>query len=170
MPTATTVFGVWMVSGKARTKKPSVDEILAVDPKNARDAVHAMWERMSGRDEDDLTDSEALVKLVVDFEMELQDGGFSQFFHHQGYNAKELATALSEIAAHNVLSMLKKAMSVFPQGDVPRDEDEVERLLEQVDGEDEMWEELDQDYQEMHDQELGQCLLTFMLDNRADFS
>lgn len=147
----------------------SLDELLAFDEDRAAEAVSIMWSRLEEKNEESLNDSEELFLLVRRFLANLDDDGFAYFFTTQGARAKELATALTEIGAMTMHLTLRRAMTVFPGADVPTEEDEVERLLELVDGEDELWEELDQDYQETRPDEVEKCLLTFMSDNRRDF-
>ena len=68
-------------------------------------------------------------------EMEVNNGGFSQFFYNSSGNlSSELVHAFTEIGAMNTVEICKKALEAFGR-DIPIDRDERQDMLEEVESE-----------------------------------
>jgi len=66
-------------------------------------------------------DSRTVVDLVLEFEDEVNNGGFHQFFNNSsGDNTAETVLALEEIGASVMADILKRAASRFPNGFPPK--------------------------------------------------
>lgn len=74
-----------------------------------------------------LTPAEKLVVALGDFEAELNNGGFEQFFINSAGNyAADVLRALKKIGARKAARFVADAFSVFPDGKVPTDRTERE--------------------------------------------
>lgn len=76
-----------------------------------------------------LSAPERVLYITQSLEMEVNNGGFSQFFfNHSGDLANEVVDAFTEIGAIKTAEICKKAVSVYGEN-VPADRDEREELL-----------------------------------------
>lgn len=86
-------------------------------------------------------------ELIDTLEMEVNNGGFDQyFFNSTGDSAKEAAEALEAIGAHNMAAIVKRAIAKFPGGEVPADRNARQAVLEEISPEREAFEELDAEF------------------------
>ena len=68
---------------------------------------------------------EETANLVREFEDEINNGGFHQFFNNSsGDNSAETAIALETIGAPATADIAKRAIARFPDGAVPRNRSE----------------------------------------------
>lgn len=85
-----------------------------------------------GKDVEKLNYEQRVIYITQELEMEVNNGGFDQFFYNSGGNvANELMWAFGEIGATKTMEICKKAVSIF--GDkVPEDREEREEALDSL--------------------------------------
>lgn len=72
-----------------------------------------------------LSDAEKFVYCIDSLSREMENGGFTQLFHHDsGALIEDMLQALENIRAKNTHSVVRQIVDFFPDGNVPRDEDE----------------------------------------------
>jgi len=97
-------------------------------------------------------DKKLVEELVNDLEMEINNGGFDQFFFNStGDRAHETIDALLAIKASHTADILKSAVDKFPNGTVPTDRGERQTLLEGVSPDSEAFEIEDKKFLEYKD-------------------
>lgn len=80
-----------------------------------------------------LTEPERTVYLVWRFTHELDNGGVDAFFYNaSGRYAEQTVDALHSIAAPALAELLEEANELFPDGDVPADQDERTDALDEI--------------------------------------
>lgn len=113
-----------------------------------------------------------LVFLVSCFDGEVHNGGFDQlFFNSLGDHCQEIEACLEVIGAIISRELLCKAMSFFPEGFVPQDRAERQRVWMPLAEEDEISKslnELDQQFYKYEDN-IGGKLLLYMESNPYAF-
>jgi len=95
-----------------------------------------------------LTLSEKNYIYIEELVNEVNNGGFDQyFFNSYGNNTMEAINALEIIGSKIVLNIFKKAVNKFPNGIVPKDRNERQKILLEINNNDEeLWNELDQEF------------------------
>jgi hypothetical protein len=138
---------------------PDLEQAFAMEREDM--AVTKIWMYLSKFVEDDpelntFTQPQRYVLVVEDFEAEINNGGFDQYFvNSAGNHAMTCVKALEEIGADDALDLLKQAIAVFPEGKVPADREERFALLEKIWEKQESeeapgaWEHLDNRYYEI---------------------
>lgn len=98
-----------------------VNSIL--NSKNRDEVVYEVYEYISSKSiNKKLNESQRVVLLIENMQMEINNGGFSQFYlNSTGNYAHETFEALKEIGAIKASEVIRKANSEFPQGKVPKD-------------------------------------------------
>lgn len=85
--------------------------------------------------------------LAFSFDGEIQNGGFYQFFYNSSGKYTYLTVdALHTIGAFDAEKLLKEAVALFPDGNVPEDDDLRSQILDQITDEDVDFSELDSEY------------------------
>lgn len=158
-------------------KDPDIDEIWKMQDKT--DFVVAMCgyiARKCGYDDnmESLNDEERVFYVAQLLEMEVNNGGFAQFFFNSsGMFANELVASFEKIGAKKTAEICEKAISIY--GDtVPLDREEREAvLLSDDEAEEERIEavlsECDAAFYEYED-DLVELSYQFILNNKAAFS
>jgi len=83
-----------------------------------------------------LTDAEKTVFCIDGLLREMENGGFSQFFHHEvGALALDTLEALERIKARDCHSLLDKLVDMFPERVIPADEDDRIDVFDQIESE-----------------------------------
>ena len=104
---------------------------------NPDDFVIALMEHLEqktqyGRDLSVLTPAERAVYITQTLEMEVNNGGFSQFFYNSsGDYANELVSAFHAIGANATANICLRAVSVFGR-DIPVDRFEREEMMDEL--------------------------------------
>ena len=100
-----------------------------------------------------LNEYERVFFVTQQLEMEVNNGGFSQFFYNfSGDFAHELVHAFTEIGAKKTVEICKKSLGVFPQ-DLPVDVDERQEMLEEMESDEieEIFNACDDEFYEYED-------------------
>ncbi|GHT34296.1 hypothetical protein FACS189434_10190 [Bacteroidia bacterium] len=99
------------------------------------------------------------------FEMEINNGGFSQYFLNNGQYAHETVHSLKAIGAEKTADLLQKAINKFPKSKVPKDWDERCNRLEKIeDKDDEIWDKFDDKFYDYEDN-LNELNLNYIREN-----
>lgn len=123
------------IAGKAdisTIKIPSIDEIWQIQDET--DFTVAMSQYIAqkcsyGDNMENLNDKERVFYITQSLEMEVNNGGFAQFFFNSsGMFANELVAAFEAIGAKKTSEICKKAISIYGD-EVPTDRDKREELL-----------------------------------------
>jgi hypothetical protein len=114
------------------TMRRAIDAILAQDREELSiiDLHNRISAKIRAKGYERLTRGERLVDAVNWLDMEVNNGGFDQYFTNtSGDHALETVGYLREIGAEHTAGLLQKAMSVFPDATPPRDQMERGYLL-----------------------------------------
>ncbi len=101
-----------------------------------------------------LTEAQKNFYLNQLFEMEVNNGGLSQYFFNTGQYAHETVSSLKEIGAQKTEEILQRAINKFPKAIVPKD--------------DELWDELEDEFYEYGDN-LNELNLAYIQQNIDQF-
>ena len=138
---------------------PDLEQVFAMEREDM--AASRIWMFLSKFVEDDpelktFTQPQRYVLVVEDFEAEINNGGFDQYFvNSAGDHAHLCLSALEAIGASDALDLLKQAVAVFPDGKAPSDREErftvLEKIWEKQENEDApgAWGHLDKRYYEL---------------------
>ncbi|MBN1412111.1 MAG: DMP19 family protein [Spirochaetales bacterium] len=117
-----------------------------------------------------LSNPERDIVLIEEWEREVNNGGFNQLFYNTtGNYSLEILEALKKIGSTGFSNIFEKAISVFPEKDVPKDRDARKKLLLKIEEKAErVWEHLDQEFNK-HDEDIYRLMVQYINDNIADF-
>lgn len=117
-----------------------------------------------------LTEPERILFVVCGVEMEVNNGGFAQyFFNSSGNFANETVAAFQMIGASKTAEICRRANSVFGE-EVPVDWNEREEALNQLPDEvDEILENCDNDFFE-YEEDIRALLYEYVLKHKSEFS
>ena len=114
---------------------------------------------------------ERVFYITQSLEMEVNNGGFSQFFYNSSGNlSNELVHAFTEIGAEATAAICKRALDAFGQ-ELPPDQDERQQLLDELESDeiDEILEECDNAFYNYED-DLNSLNHAYVLKNKACFA
>lgn len=117
-----------------------------------------------------LSPAEKVFFLVQELEMEVNNGGFSQyFFNSSGRFCLDAPAALREIGAAYTAQLVEQALGLFG-ADLPHDPDALAEALDEriTDEIDEQLNELDNDFYEYKD-DLGGLTYNYIMAHKNDF-
>lgn len=140
------------------------------------DFVIAMTEHLDnktqyGDDMSVLSEPERIFYITQTLEMEVNNGGFSQFFYNSSGNfSNELVSAFTAIGADATAAICQKAVAAFDR-DIPVDRDEREEMLDELESEeiDEILEECDGAFYDYEDN-LNELNYNFVMKNKESFT
>ena len=123
-----------------------------------------------GDDLSGLSRPERIFYVVQMVEMEVNNGGFSQFFSNSsGDFSNEIVDAFTEIGADATAGICRKAIGVFGR-EIPADQDERDEMLEELESDeiDEILEECDSAFYEYEDN-LNELNYNYVMKNKQYF-
>ena len=143
---------------------------------DTNDFVVAMTEHLDnktqyGEDMSLLSEAERIFYITQTLEMEVNNGGFSQFFYNSSGNfSNELVGAFTAIGANATAAICQKAISAFGR-DIPVDRDEREEMLDELESDefDEILEECDNAFYDYEDN-LNELNYNFVMKNKEFFN
>lgn len=143
---------------------------------DADDFVIALMEHLEnktqyGDDMSCLSEAERVFYITQSLEMEVNNGGFSQFFYNSsGSFSNELVSAFTAIGANATAAICQKAISAFGR-EIPVDRDERQDMLDELECEeiDEILEECDDDFYNYEDN-LNELNYNFVIKNKESFT
>ena len=117
-----------------------------------------------------LTESQKQLFFIQEFEREMNNGGFKQYFtNSSGDNAQETVVALNLIGAKSMAKILQKAIDKFPNKKAPKERDERENIVEKMEEKnDEIWEKLEEKFYE-YPYNLNELNIVYIKQNKQDF-
>ena len=142
---------------------------------DTNDFVVAMTEHLDnktqyGEDMSALSEAERIFYITQTLEMEVNNGGFSQFFYNSSGNfSNELVGAFTAIGANATAAICQKAISAFGR-DITVDRDEREEMLDGLESDefDEILEECDNAFYDYEDN-LNELNYNFVMKNKEFF-
>ena len=117
-----------------------------------------------------LTRGEKTVYCIDCLSREMENGGFAQLFHHDtGALSADMLEALELIRAKNSYDVVLQVVNLFPNGDIPVDEDERIEIFDQISSE--LVDEIAECDDRFHDagENLVELTLKYVAKNRAEF-
>ena len=124
-----------------------------------------------GEDMSVLSEPERIFYITQTLEMEVNNGGFSQFFYNSSGNfSNEIVGAFAAIGANVTAAICQKAISAFGC-DIPVDRDEREEMLGGLESDeiDEILEECDSAFCDYEDN-LNELNYNFVMKNKESFT
>ncbi len=117
-----------------------------------------------------LTEAQKVLLMVYDFEGEVNNGGFNQFyFNSTGDYSHETVEALLKIGAVETAEVVKRANSQFPNNEVPKDRTKRQELLITIEDKAKAtWEECDNKIFR-NKEYLSEYLVEFTKKNKTEF-
>ena len=135
-------------------KAKSIDDIWTMENKNEFINNMSLYiaEKCSYGDEmDNLNDAQRVFRITQTLEMEVNNGGFSQFFFNtDGMFVNELASSFEKIGAMKTAEICKKAVGIFGNA-FPIDMDKIQEVLNTD----------DEETEEKNAQLLNECDMAF---------
>ena len=168
------LFDMFKKKDKAIKENGNMEHIWNLTDTN--DFVVAMTEYLDsktkyGEDMSVLSESERIFYITQTLEMEVNNGGFSQFFCNSSGNfSNELVSAFTAIGANVAATICQKAISAFGR-DIPVDSDEREKMLDELESDeiDEILEECDSAFYDYEDN-LNELNYNFVMKNKESFT
>lgn len=118
-----------------------------------------------------LSNPERVFYITQTLEIEVNNGGFSQFFYNSSVDfTNELIGAFSEIGAWATVAICQKAIAVFDR-EIPVDRDAREEMLDELERDeiDEILDECDKAFYEYVD-DLNALNYAYVMKNKAYFT
>lgn len=151
----------------------SLDEIWEID--NKTDLVVAMYDYVgrkcsNGKNIDKLSEPERVIYITQELEMEVNNGGFSQYLYNSGGDfANELVLAYTELGAPKTAEICKTAMGAFGVK-IPTDRDKREDFLDNAGEEaDDILDVCDGAFYE-YEEDLTTISYDYIMKNKESFS
>ena len=168
------LFDMFKKKDKAIKENGNMQHIWNLTDTN--DFVVAMTEYLDsktkyGEDMSVLSEPERIFYITQTLEMEVNNGGFSQFFYNSSGNfSNELVGAFTAIGANATAAICQKAISAFGR-DIPVDSDEREKMLDELESDeiDEILEECDSAFFDYEDN-LNELNYNFVMKNKESFT
>lgn len=143
---------------------------------DTNDFVIALTEHLNektqyGEDMSVLSDAERIFYITQTLEMEVNNGGFSQFFYNSsGDFSNELVGAFTAIGANKTAAICQKAIDAFGR-DIPVDRDARQEMLDELESDelDEVLEKCDDAFFAYED-DLNELNYNFVMKNKEQFS
>lgn len=133
-------------------------------------AEHLDEKTQYGDDVSALSEAERIFYITQSLEMEVNNGGFYQFFYNSsGDFANELVSAFTAIGATATAAICQKAIAAFGR-EIPVDRDEREEMLDELESDeiDEILEECDDAFYDYED-DLNELNFNFVMKNKDQF-
>ncbi|MBK6962664.1 MAG: DMP19 family protein [Bacteroidales bacterium] len=123
-----------------------------------------------GDELDKLTEPQKKFYYNQEFEREINNGGFNQYFNNSsGDFAHETILSLKLIGADKTADILQNAINEFPNKIVPKDREERQEILEKIEEKaNKIWEELEQKFFAYVD-DLNSLNIEYVRQNKDEF-
>jgi hypothetical protein len=116
-----------------------------------------------------LSEAEQTVYCLDALEREVNNGGFSQFFFNSsGDTALETVSALERLGARHTAGLVRRAVSVFPDGPSPQRDAREKQMDGLPESARELWSKLDEEFFEYRDN-LAALERAYVAARRAEF-
>jgi len=159
---------------KETQENAGLEHIWSITDKS--DFVIAMSEYITkkvqyGKNVAALSEAERVFYITQIVEMEVNNGGFSQFFFNSSGNfSNELVSAFTAIGAHKTAAICQKAINAFGR-DIPVDWEERREMLDELESDEiiEILEECDSAFF-AYEEDLNELNYNFVMNNKEQFS
>ena len=123
-----------------------------------------------GEEMENLNKSQRVFYLNQCLEREINNGGFNQyFFNSSGNFALETVESLKAIGAHKTADILFHAISCFPDGQVPKDQEHRQKIIEVIEETaNDKWQQLEDKFMS-YEEDLNSLNMSYIKFNKADF-
>ena len=117
-------------------KKKSLEDILKIEDNEQK--INELYKYLSkkcdyGNNLDTLKNHEKTLYLVMDFEAEMNDGGFEQYLYSDaGNHIYDAYHSFVELGREDIAAILHECILIFPQEEVPADQYQRQNLLEML--------------------------------------
>jgi hypothetical protein len=144
-----------------------------IENKEGQDAIIEIDNLLSPifyKNPEKLTLAEKNFVYIEDLEREVNNGGFEQyFFNSSGNYTIETINALKIIGSEIFLNLLEKAVKTFPNGIVPKDRNERQKVLLDIrDINEEIWIDLDRQFYK-YEEDIHKLLIDYIKNNINEF-
>jgi hypothetical protein len=154
-------------------KFETLDQLLAAN--DDEETIEELFGHLSevcefGAKIDYLNPHQKALYLIEILEMEINSGGFNQyFFNSYGEFAHETIAALTDIKAYKTSKLLQTAVSPFPNKTVPKDTKERQKIVNEIEKKANLdWEGLNVKFYDYED-DINGLLINYIKLNRASF-
>ncbi len=134
------------------------------------DIIDSIYERIEADGFDALTDAERYYFALWWLEGETNNGTFHQYFHNSsGDFAYDALAGLKAVGAHQMAALFQAAIALFPNGQVPKDQQQRQQLLDAfTPAQNEKLDQLSDAFTDYPD-DLGRLLAVYVQEHAADF-
>jgi hypothetical protein len=117
-----------------------------------------------------LNDCQKIFYLNQCLEREINNGGFNQFyFNSSGNFAEETVVSLNAVGALKTAAILFHANSFFPEGKVPKDQEQRQELLEEIEKDgNSKWQQLEDKFM-VYEEDLNSLNMNYIKANKDKF-
>ena len=153
--------------------KPDVEQIINSEDTN--DSIIELDNYISdlcdyGESVEKLNEHQKIFFYNQTIEREVNNGGFNQFyFNSSGNFAHEIVESLKSIGAEKTAQIIQEANAQFPNKVVPKDRDERQEVLEQIeDKANDIWGKLDEDFYK-YEEDLNALNMGYIKEHKEHF-
>mgnify|MGYP001769671613 CR=1 FL=1 len=117
-----------------------------------------------------LNESQKVFYLNQCLEREINNGGFSQYYLNTSSNfALETVESLKAIGAYKTAEILFHANSIFPDGQVPKDQEQRQKLIEEIEeAGNGKWQQLEDKFM-TYEEDLNSLNMNYIKSNKDKF-
>ncbi|MCP4179733.1 MAG: DMP19 family protein [bacterium] len=117
-----------------------------------------------------LTDEEKVIVMILEYEREINNGGFNQFyFNLSGNYYNDIVNALEKVKSIKFIDFLKKSSTPFPDSIIPGNRNKRQEILEKIeDDAEELWGNLEQEFFK-YEENIYELLINYIRENIEHF-
>ena len=148
-----------------------IDKILVLPEDDLLSALSEHLGEMSGNGSDPirLNRWERIVYYADELWTEVNSGGFGGYLYYYGIHFEEACQAMATLSASRVQSILGSVRKKFPKNPIPKREDRLQNMLDDMEEQGVDFEKEDKRFYSVGEKELMQCMLTFVKENKKHF-
>lgn len=149
----------------------AIDKILVLPEDELLGALSVHFGEMSGNGSflSALNRWERLVYYADELWTEVNSGGFGGYLYYYGTHFEKAYQALETISASGVLSILDSVRKKFPRNRIPKGEESIQNKLDDLEEQGVDFEQEDERFYSVGENELMQRLLSFVKQNQKHF-
>ncbi len=162
-----------MLFWKRKTTKHQLNVAQILEEKTGQEAIIEIDNLLSPifyEKPESLSDEETVIVLVEEYEREINNGGFNQFFYNSaGNDYYEIIDALKKIGSVIFLDILESSSKPFPGSKVPVARNERQRMLEEMgDNAEKIWKGLEEKFYK-YEEDITKLLIEYINKNKESF-
>lgn len=112
---------------------------------------------------------ERIVYYADELWTEVNSGGFENYLYYYGIHFEKAYQALETLSASGVLSILDSLRKKFPKNSIPKREEPLQNMLDDMEERGVDFEKEDERFYSVGEKELHRCLLSFVKENQKHF-